>query len=291
MEWMLAFFRSRRRRYQWRPRRHHRRDKGHIVEMPVSKPLGGLAQADCRNRNGANEAQQAKDANGTRALQGRRNQKQQRQDDDHQVEPRVAYQREAVWRQHALADVFRTEGEPHDPVDRGRRLSKSDARRTVLDNQRRHDQQGEERQGEIRRTFEPLEGRSTSTHRSPHAGASTMRVSLHHGRARMALERMPELLILSRKKAEAYKPSGREACISITDVGDAPLPALSSAFVAVLRVAFSDIDEPSADPSEVLFNDTTPGKSWTSSANGRTWIASSCTAWRARADPRVSGWA
>ena len=81
------------------------------------------------------------------------------------------------------------------------------------------------------------------------------RLSLHHGRARMALERMPELLILSRKKAEAYEPSGREACISITDVGDAPLPALSSAFVAVLRVAFSDIDEPSADPSEVLFNE------------------------------------
>ena len=30
---------------------------------------------------------------------------------------------------------------------------------------------------------------------------------------------------------------------------------LSSAFVAILRLAFSDIDEPSADPSEVLFNE------------------------------------
>ena len=67
--------------------------------------------------------------------------------------------------------------------------------------------------------------------------------------------RAPELLILSRKKAEAYEPSGREACISITDVGDSPLPVLSSEFVAVLRVAFSDIDEASTDPSEVLFNE------------------------------------
>ena len=64
-----------------------------------------------------------------------------------------------------------------------------------------------------------------------------------------------QLLILSRKKAEASVPSGREACISITDAGDAPLPVLSSAFVAVLRVAFSDIDEASTDPSEVLFNE------------------------------------
>jgi predicted protein tyrosine phosphatase len=65
----------------------------------------------------------------------------------------------------------------------------------------------------------------------------------------------PDLLILSRKKAEAYIPSGREACISITDVGDEPLPLISSSFVAILRVAFSDIDEPSADPAEVLFNE------------------------------------
>ena len=67
--------------------------------------------------------------------------------------------------------------------------------------------------------------------------------------------RTPELLILSRKKAEVYEPSGREACISITDTDDEPLPRLSSAFVAVLRVAFSDIDESGADPSEVLFNE------------------------------------
>jgi predicted protein tyrosine phosphatase len=65
----------------------------------------------------------------------------------------------------------------------------------------------------------------------------------------------PELFILSRKKAEAYEPSGREACISITDIDDERLPKLSSTFVAILRVAFSDIDQPSADPSEVLFNE------------------------------------
>jgi predicted protein tyrosine phosphatase len=64
----------------------------------------------------------------------------------------------------------------------------------------------------------------------------------------------PELLVLSRKKAELYQPDGREVCISITDGTDESAPVLSSAFVAVLRLAFSDIDEPSADPSEVLFN-------------------------------------
>jgi predicted protein tyrosine phosphatase len=69
-----------------------------------------------------------------------------------------------------------------------------------------------------------------------------------------AARHSPELLILSRKKAEAYDPSGREACISVTDVDDETLPRLSSAFAAILRVAFSDIDEPSADPADVLFN-------------------------------------
>ncbi len=43
----------------------------------------------------------------------------------------------------------------------------------------------------------------------------------------------PELLILSRKKAEAC---------------------------AILRVAFSDIDQPSDDPSEVLFNERHAGQ-------------------------------
>jgi predicted protein tyrosine phosphatase len=67
--------------------------------------------------------------------------------------------------------------------------------------------------------------------------------------------RAPELLVLSRKKAELYEPSGREACISITDVDEQELPNLSSGFVAILRLAFTDIDRPSTDPSDVLFNE------------------------------------
>jgi predicted protein tyrosine phosphatase len=62
------------------------------------------------------------------------------------------------------------------------------------------------------------------------------------------------LRILSRIKAEAYEPSGREVCISIRDLDDAEA-TLSARFVAVLRLAFSDIDEPSADPSEVPFHE------------------------------------
>jgi len=65
----------------------------------------------------------------------------------------------------------------------------------------------------------------------------------------------PELLVLSRRRAEVYQPGGREVCISITDSDDDSSPVLSSAFVAILRLAFSDIDEPSADPTEVLFTE------------------------------------
>jgi len=65
----------------------------------------------------------------------------------------------------------------------------------------------------------------------------------------------PQLLVLSRRKAEEYQPGGREVCISITDGDQESSPMLSSAFVAILRLAFTDIDEPSADPSEVLFNE------------------------------------
>ena len=65
----------------------------------------------------------------------------------------------------------------------------------------------------------------------------------------------PELLVLSRKTAEVYQPGGREVCISITDSDDESFAILSSAFAAILRLTFSDIDEPGADPSEVLFNE------------------------------------
>jgi hypothetical protein len=63
-----------------------------------------------------------------RAPCSRWNEKRRRQDDDHQIEPGIANEGVAVWRKHALPDVFRTEREPHDPIDRRRRLSKSDAR-------------------------------------------------------------------------------------------------------------------------------------------------------------------
>jgi hypothetical protein len=42
----------------------------------------------------------------------------------------------------------------------------------------------------------------------------------------------PELLVLSLKKAEAHEPSGREACVSISDAWTRTLPMLSSALSA-----------------------------------------------------------
>ena len=65
----------------------------------------------------------------------------------------------------------------------------------------------------------------------------------------------PEVLILSEVKALLYEPSLREVCISVTDIDDKSRPELSNAFTAVLRLAFSDIDEPSSDPSDLLFNE------------------------------------
>ena len=53
-------------------------------------------------------------------------------------------------------------------------------------------------------------------------------------------------------KAEAYNPLGVEVCISITNPGEAEV-ALSPAFKAILRLAFSDRREPSTDTSRVLF--------------------------------------
>ena len=66
----------------------------------------------------------------------------------------------------------------------------------------------------------------------------------------------PQIVILSRKDAVRYEPSDREVCISITDFDDHAPPVLSGRFISVLRLAFSDIDEPDADPTTLLFNDT-----------------------------------
>ena len=50
----------------------------------------------------------------------------------------------------------------------------------------------------------------------------------------------PELVLLSRDRAERHQPRGVEVCISITDPG-APHVRLSPRFAAVLRLEFSDV--------------------------------------------------
>ncbi len=49
-----------------------------------------------------------------------------------------------------------------------------------------------------------------------------------------------EIRVLSREAAERYEPQGAEICISISDPHATPA-RISSSFVAVLRLAFSDI--------------------------------------------------
>jgi predicted protein tyrosine phosphatase len=51
---------------------------------------------------------------------------------------------------------------------------------------------------------------------------------------------VPEFVVLSRVDAEAYLPSGIEACVSITDPGQPPAK-LSSRFAHLLRLTFSDV--------------------------------------------------
>ena len=65
---------------------------------------------------------------------------------------------------------------------------------------------------------------------------------------------MPEVLVLSERDAQLHHPARREVCISITDPGK-PLPFLSTHFLAVLRLAFSDITEAIDHPNYVLFNE------------------------------------
>jgi predicted protein tyrosine phosphatase len=64
----------------------------------------------------------------------------------------------------------------------------------------------------------------------------------------------PEIIILSERDAQAYVPSGREVCISVTGPHH-PVPPLSEQFTAILRVAFSEIARPIDLPDYVLFND------------------------------------
>jgi predicted protein tyrosine phosphatase len=61
----------------------------------------------------------------------------------------------------------------------------------------------------------------------------------------------PELLVLSRERAEVYEPQGVEICISVTDP-NFPEAALSNRFAAVLRLRFSDVLRRS-EADDVLF--------------------------------------
>jgi predicted protein tyrosine phosphatase len=54
--------------------------------------------------------------------------------------------------------------------------------------------------------------------------------------------------------AEAYEPSGREVCISVTDPEKLPAP-LSARFAAILRLGFTDITETTGLERDVLFNE------------------------------------
>lgn len=56
----------------------------------------------------------------------------------------------------------------------------------------------------------------------------------------------PELVLLSRDRAERYEPQGLELCISITDPG-APEVQLSPRFAALLRLQFSDVAGPGGE--------------------------------------------
>lgn len=60
-------------------------------------------------------------------------------------------------------------------------------------------------------------------------------------------------MVLSREDAERYQPRSREICISISDPEAAPA-RLSSAFVAVLQMQFSDVTE-RGDPTDILFEE------------------------------------
>jgi predicted protein tyrosine phosphatase len=61
----------------------------------------------------------------------------------------------------------------------------------------------------------------------------------------------PQLIVLSREEVERYEPRRQEICISISDPYAKPA-RLSSRFVAVIRMYFSDVIE-REDPTDILF--------------------------------------
>jgi predicted protein tyrosine phosphatase len=60
------------------------------------------------------------------------------------------------------------------------------------------------------------------------------------------------MLILSENSARLYVPARRAVCISVTDPGK-PTALLSDRFLAVLRLAFTDIAEVAEHPWHVVF--------------------------------------
>ena len=61
----------------------------------------------------------------------------------------------------------------------------------------------------------------------------------------------PQLVVLSREEVERYEPRRKEICISISDPYAKPAE-LSSRFVGVIRVYFSDVTE-RVDSTDILF--------------------------------------
>lgn len=61
------------------------------------------------------------------------------------------------------------------------------------------------------------------------------------------------VVVLSAIRAAEYEPRDRAVCVSITDPDHPDVP-LSQRFAAILRLRFSDIDQPSSLPEHTLFN-------------------------------------
>ena len=67
------------------------------------------------------------------------------------------------------------------------------------------------------------------------------------------MRRAPRVVVLSAMRAAEYEPRDNAVCVSITDPDHPDVP-LSGRFAAVLRLRFSDIDQPSGLPEHTLFN-------------------------------------
>jgi hypothetical protein len=94
------------------------------------------------------------------ALETVRHREWRRQHDDQQIEPGIAHDLLATRRKHQLTDVLRAERRPDDQVDGVSGVANQQVRRAVLENQGGNDEQREERERDVRGTFQPLESLS-----------------------------------------------------------------------------------------------------------------------------------